>query len=70
VDFDPPRPAHFTVLPRQHRDPAGEPRRILIEHLPSPRSAILLKIAAMETYSGNTPRLNRRRRFCERFRFP
>ena len=53
---------------RLHRDQAGEPRKIPVEHLPSPRSAILLKIAAMETYSGNAPRLNRRRQFCARFR--
>jgi hypothetical protein len=68
--FTPPKPAHFTVLLQQHRDQPGEPRKIPVEHLPSPRSAILLKIVAMETYSGNTPRLNRRRQFCDRFRAP
>jgi hypothetical protein len=46
----------------------SKPRKIAIEHLPSPRCAILLKIVAMETYSANTPRLNRRRQFCDRFR--
>jgi hypothetical protein len=70
LPFVPPRPAHFTVLLKQHRDQTGQPRRIPVEHLPSPRSAILLKVVAMETYSGNTPRLNRRRQFCGRFRVP
>jgi hypothetical protein len=67
-DIDPPPPPHFTVLSGRHRDQSGEPRKIPIEHLPSPRCAILLKIVAMETYAANTPRLNRRREFCERFR--
>ncbi len=64
------QPAHFTLLLQQHRVPTGEARRIPIEHLPSPRSAILLKIVATETYSANTPRLDRRRQFCRRFRSP
>jgi hypothetical protein len=68
--FGPPKPAHFTLLLKQHRDQTGAPRKIPVEHLPSPRSAILLKIVAMETYSGNAPRLNRRRQFCSRFRAP
>jgi hypothetical protein len=55
-------------VPRQHRDQSSEPRKIPVEHLPSPRCAILLKIVAMETYAANTPRLNRRRQFCDRFR--
>lgn len=63
-----PRPAHFTVLLRLHRDPAVEPRKIPVEHFPSPPSPILFKIAAMETHAGNLPRLNRRRQFCARFR--
>jgi hypothetical protein len=70
IAFAPPKPAHFTVLPRRHRDPTGEPRKVSIQHLPSPRSTILFKIVAMETYSGNTPRLNRRRQFFSRFRSP
>ena len=68
--FAPPKPASFTILPRQHRDQEGEPRKVCIKHLPSPRSTILFKIVAMETYSGNTPRLNRRRQFFSRFRSP
>ena len=64
--FAPPKPAHFTVLLKLHRDQTGEPRKIPVEHLPSPRSPILFKVVAMETYSGNTPRLNRRRQFCDR----
>jgi hypothetical protein len=67
-DFDPPPPPRFTVLPVRQRDQTGEPRKIPVEHLPSPRCAILLKIVAMETYSANAPRLNRRRQFCDRFR--
>ena len=51
-DFDPPPPPHFTVLPRQRRGQTGEPRKIPVEHLPSPRCAILLKIVAMETAGG------------------
>jgi hypothetical protein len=68
--FAPPKPARFTLLPRLHRDQTGEPRKIAIQHLPSPRSTILFKIVAMETYSGNIPRLNRRRQFYSRFRSP
>ena len=68
--FTPPKPASFTVLPQLHRDQSGEPRKLPIRHTPSPRSTILFKIVAMETYSGNTPRLNRRRQFCSRFRAP
>ena len=68
--FDPPKPAHFTVLLQQHREQTGAPRKIPVAHFPSPRSAILLKIVAMETYFGNAPRLNRRRQFCSRFRAP
>jgi hypothetical protein len=66
----PQRPAQFTVLPRLHRDQTGEPRKIPIQHNPGPRSPILFKIVAMETYSGNAPRLNRRRQFASRFRSP
>jgi hypothetical protein len=66
--FAPPKPAQFTVLLKMHRDQTSEPRRIPVEHLPSPRSPILFKVVAMETYSGNTLRLNRRRQFCDRFR--
>jgi len=66
----PPKPTHFTVLLKHHRDQTGAPRKIPVQHFPSPRSAILLKIVAMETYSGNTPRLNRRRQFCTRLRAP
>ena len=65
-----PKPARFTILPKRHRDQTEEPRKIPIEHLPSPRSTILFKIVAMETYSGNAPRLNRRRQFFNRFRSP
>jgi hypothetical protein len=68
--FVPPPPAHFTILLKQHRGQTGEARRIPIKHLPSPRSAILLKIVASETYSANAPRLDRRRQFCHRFRSP
>ena len=68
--FAPPQPSHFTVLLKRHRNQTGQPRKIPVEHLPSPRSAILLKIVAMETYSANAPRLNRRRQFCSRFRAP
>jgi hypothetical protein len=69
-DFAPPRPAQFAIWLKRRRDQAGGPGKIPIEHLPSPRCAILLKIVAMETYSANTPRLNRRRQFCNRFRAP
>ena len=68
--FTPPKPASFTVLPKQHRDQMEAPRKVPIEHLPSPRSTILFKIVATETYSGNIPRLNRRRQFVSRFRSP
>jgi hypothetical protein len=68
--FPPTKPAPFTVLLKQHRDPTGEARKIPVQHLPSPRSPILLKVVVMETYSANTPRLNRRRQFCNRFRSP
>lgn len=68
VGFSPPKPAHFTLLLSLHRDQTEEPRKIPVEHLPSPRSPILFKVAAMETYSSNTPRLNRRRQFYGRFR--
>ena len=43
-DFAPPPPPRFTVLLKQQRVLAGEPRKIPIEHLPSPRRPILLKI--------------------------
>jgi hypothetical protein len=68
IAFDSPKPARFTVPAKARRDPAGGPRKIPIEHLPSPRSPILFKIVAMETYAGNTARLNRRRQFFNRFR--
>jgi hypothetical protein len=48
----------------------GQPRKIPVKHLPSPRSPILLKIVAIETYSGNIPRLNRRRQFFDRVGSP
>jgi hypothetical protein len=66
--FPPAKPAHFAGFTRPPATLRAEPRTIPVEHLPSPRSAILLKIVAMETYSANIPRLDRRRRFCERFR--
>jgi hypothetical protein len=68
--FAPPSPARFTGLPKRRRNQTGEPRKVPIEHLPSPRSTILFKIVAMETYTGNAPRLNRRRQFFSRFRSP
>ena len=68
IDFNPRSPALFPVFLQLRRDPAAEPRRISVKHLPSPRSAILLKIVAMETYAANTPRLTRRRQFCTRLR--
>jgi len=66
--FAPAKPAHFTVLLKLHRDQTGEPRKIPVEHLPSPRSPIYFKVVAVEPYSDNTPRQNRRRQFCDRFR--
>jgi hypothetical protein len=66
--FAPPKPAHFTLLLKLHREQSGEPRKIPVEHFPSPPCPILLKIVAMETYSANVPRLNRRRQFCTRIR--
>jgi hypothetical protein len=66
--FAPAKPAHFTVLLKLHRDQTGEPRRIPVEHLPSPCTTILFKVADTETYSGNTPRPNRRRQTCDRYR--
>jgi hypothetical protein len=66
----PPRPPAPVVAPKAHRDQTGQPRKIPVKHLPSPRSPILLKIVAIETYSGNTARLNRRRQFFSRFRWP
>ncbi|MGA2556150.1 MAG: hypothetical protein ABSG04_07735 [Verrucomicrobiota bacterium] len=68
IAFTPPGRGDFTGLLKLRRDPAGEPRKIPVKHLPSPRSPILLKVVATETYSGNTPRLQRRRQFCDRFR--
>jgi hypothetical protein len=62
-----PRPHHFTVLIKLHRDPTPAPRRLPVEHVPSPSSPILFKIVAMETHPGNIPRLNRRRQFIDRF---
>jgi hypothetical protein len=69
-DFAPPKPAHFIALLKQPRDQTDPARGIPVKHLPGPRSAILLKIVAMETYSGNTPRLIRRRQFYSRLRAP
>jgi hypothetical protein len=62
--------APFPAPYRLRRDQTGEHRKIPIEHFPSPRSPILFKIVAMETYSGNIPRQNRRRLFYNRFRSP
>jgi hypothetical protein len=62
-----PRPHHFTVLIKLHRDSPPVPRRLPVEHFPSQSSPILFKIVAMETHPGNTPRLNRRRQFYDRF---
>ena len=62
-----PSPHHFTVLIKLHRDPQPVPRRLPVEHVASPSSPILFKIVAMETHPGNTPRLNRRRQFFDRF---
>ena len=68
IALTPPGRGDFAGLLKLRRDPAGEPRKIPVKHLPSPRSPILLKVVAMETYAGNTPRLQRRRQFCDRFR--
>jgi hypothetical protein len=58
----------LAVATKLHRDQTGHARKIPVKHLPSPHSPILLKIVAIETYSGNTARLNRRRQFFNRFR--
>jgi hypothetical protein len=58
----------WAVASKLRRDLPGQPRKLPVKHLPSPRSPILLKIVAIETYSGNTARLNRRRQFFNRFR--
>jgi hypothetical protein len=62
-----PRPHHFTVLIKLHREPPPAPRRVPIEHFPSPSSPILFKIVATETHPRNAPRLNRLRQFYSRF---
>ncbi|MGD1086360.1 MAG: hypothetical protein ABSA47_16610 [Verrucomicrobiota bacterium] len=46
------------------------PRQVLVEHKPDKRGILLVKIIAMETYSGNVERLDRRRQFCKRFGAP
>jgi hypothetical protein len=45
-------------------------RELVVEHKPGKPSIILLKIMAMERYSGNVERLNRRRQFAKRYVAP
>jgi hypothetical protein len=61
--------AFLIPLNLPERDQAG-PRQVIVEHKPGKPSIILLKIMAMETYSGNAERVDRRRRFCKNYVAP
>jgi len=56
-------------LDGRHAQKVG-PRQVIVEHKPGKRGILLVKILAMETYSGNVERLDRRRQFCKRFASP
>jgi hypothetical protein len=60
------RPVHHTVLPRLHMDRLREPRKIPVEHLPSPAGPIQFRVA-LENLSIPTTRLPHRQ-FCDRLR--
>jgi hypothetical protein len=63
IDIQPIETASLRIV-RQERPSVG--KRMPFTYSPGPISIILLKIKAMENYSGNADRLTRQREFCTR----